>query len=403
MNILITNLFIKNFTGSEINALQLCDALRDLGHSTDVATFFYDHPIKELFERRNINVINLLSENFELNNYDLFWTHHIHTINHLIINNNPPPTKIIYSCLGPFSTLATPPFYHDQLNYILSNSRGNSDVLVSEGINKHKIYYFPNYAPKSFFNQQKECYSKHPTKIAVISNHPADELQEFAVIASHAGIIVDFIGFGGKQIYVDANFLKEYDLVISIGKTAQYCFSVKVPFYCYDHFGGPGYITPDNLYESETYNFSGRAINRKLTGKELFEDITSNYHLSLTHLDYFSNYCYHKFVLENNIIKLIEHISNSDKVDFTKIREKHPLLNRHHNEFLRLIKIQQKLEYQVEQQHVSPLNNSIIHHQKADLEQEVLNYAMSKSWRLTRPIRKIAKKVRKFFNDKIPD
>lgn len=402
MNILITNYFLKNFTGSEINALQLCDELIDLGYSADVATFFYDHPLKELFEKRKINVINLLNEKPNFNNYDLFWTHHIHTINHIIFNNNPLPAKMIYSCLGPFSPLAVPPFYHDQLNYILSNSRGNTDVLISEGVYKNNIYYFPNFAPKSFFSQQKEYYSKTPSNIAIISNHPPNELHEFSSISSSVGFTTDFVGLGGKQIFVDPAFLKNYDLVISIGKTAQYCFSTRVPFYCYDHFGGPGYITQDNLYESETYNFSGRAINRKLTGREIFEDIISNYQHNLNNLNFLADYCYKNFLLEKNILRLINQISELNNIDFAKIRDKNPLINRSHNETLRLLKILNNLENQIIQPQIKQIDNSPTNCLSSDLEQEVLYYSMSKSWRYTRPIRKFFKLVRKFINDKAP-
>ncbi len=402
MNILITNFFLKNFTGSEINTLQLCDELLELGHSTDVATFFYDNPMKALFEKRNIKVTNLLIEKPAFSDYDLFWTHHIHTVNHIIFNTNPRPAKMIYSCLGPFSPLATPPFYHDQLSYILSNSRGNTDVLTSEGVSKNKIFYFPNFAPKSFFSQQKVKYSTTPAKIAIISNHPPKELHELSLIFSSIGISTDFIGFGGKQIFVDPAILIKYDLVISIGKTAQYCFSTKVPFYCYDHFGGPGYITQDNLNESETYNFSGRAINRNLSGRELFEDITSNYQRNLENLRFLSDYCFNNFSLEKNIHRLFDQISELNDIDFAKIHDRNPLIKRTHNETLRLLNIQKNLEDQINRQQVKQVKKSPTMLLSTDLEQEVLFYATSKSWRLTRPIRKFANLVRKLINDKAP-
>jgi hypothetical protein len=398
VNILITNYFIKNYTGSEINALQLCDGLRNLGVNADVATFFYDDPMKSLFKKKDINVYNLFEGNLSLEKYDILWAHHIHTINHLVVHSHSKPLKIIYSCLGPFSSLAAPPIYHNELNCILSNSRGNTEVLIAEGIQKEKIYSFPNFAPKSFFKQQKEHYSNHPAKIAIISNHPPIELKDFSQVASLADIHVDFIGFDGKPIFVDPPLLKQYDLVISIGKTAQYCFSTKIPFYCYDHFGGPGFITPDNIFISETYNYSGRAINRKLTGQEIFQDIIENYPTALTNLNFLQNHCYDNYLLEKNINALLRFIASSEDVDLEKIKENYPLLRRHHNEFLRLINYQKSLENNLSMGINEKLNEEIVHSKIVELEKEILTYATSLSWRFTRPIRKIVKMIRKLIN-----
>lgn len=401
MKILITNYFLKNFTGSEINALQLCEGLRDLGISADVATFFYDDPIKRLFEESGIKVLNLFDQEISYNEYDVFWTHHIHTINHLVLNSDRKDTKIIYSCLSPLSSLAAPPVFHKAVNCILSNSRGNTEVLLSEGVQDEKIFYFPNFVPESFFKSQRVNHSEFPSRIAIISNHPPDELYEFAHIASFAGFAVNVIGFSGSAIYVDPALLIQYDLVISIGKTAQYCFATKVPFYCYDHFGGPGFITPDNLDISETYNFSGRAINRRLTGQELFQDISQNYSQALNNLDILYNYCYENFHLEKNLSKLIDFLNSSNEVSIEEIRKRHPLLVRHHNEFLRLINIQHSYEQQLEDEnrHGIPVSNNSMGRIEL-LEKEIVTYATSFSWRVTRPLRKFGKIIRKFINVK---
>jgi len=395
MKILVTNYFLRNFTGSEINTLQICSALNKLGHQADAGTFFFNEPIKRKFQERNIRVKNLLQSDLQLESYEFFWTHHIHTINHLIVQETLKSTKIIYSCLGPFSSLAAAPIYHNELNCILSNSRGNNDVLLTEGLDKNKIRYFPNFSPESYFSQAKAQHSKSPSRIAVISNHPPQEISKFSKIAKGNGQMVDFIGQNANHVYVDPDVIKKYDLVISIGKTVQYCFALRVPIYCYDHFGGPGFITPDNIQFEEFYNFSGRGTNRKLSGQEILTDIAGNYSGALNQLEFLYEYGKEHFTLENNIQELFADEALHKNIYISDIRNKHPLIKRHHNDFLRMLRLQLTQEEHFEampdpQHSISSRDSSLL-----ELEQEVLSYSLSRSWRITRPLRKLKNLFRK--------
>lgn len=395
MNVLITNYFIRNYTGSEINALQLCNALKNLGINADVATFFFDEPLKQIFEENDITVKILFNAELELEKYDLIWAHHIHTINHLIFHHQLESTKIIYSCLGPFSPLAVPPYYHNELNSVLSNSEGNTSVLLAEGVAREKIHYFPNYAPQEFFKQYKASPSTSLHKVGIISNHPPSEIQDFTKLARDSGLQVDIIGAEGQRVYVTPSLLNNFDAIISIGKTVQYCFALKIPVYCYDHFGGPGYITKENLPTSQYYNFSGRGIGRKLSGKELFNDITHSYPSAISSLDFLYEYSAEHFMLEKNIEVLLGKLSTQDKVDINAVREKFALTKRHHMDFLETLMTQIKLQEQLFGKWSG--NSSTRSHQQeiSELHQEILSYALSKSWRLTRPFRKFMNIFRK--------
>jgi hypothetical protein len=395
MKILVTNYFLRNFTGSEINALQICIALRTLGYEAEAATFFYDEPIKRKFQERNITVKNLLHEDLRLDEYDLFWAHHFHTLNHIVINSESNSSKVIYSCLGPFSSLAAPPTYHNELNFILSNSQGNNEVLLSEGLDKTKIRYFPNFSPRIFYKKAQESTPGELTRIGVISNHPPQEIINFAKFAQDNGLMVEFIGQDANKIYVDPDIITKYDLIISIGKTVQYCFSLKVPIYCYDHFGGPGFITPDNIQFEEYFNFSGRGTNKKRSGQELLDDIRRNYAGACSHLDFLFSYSKEHFMLEYNIQKLFNELALSKEIDLSRIREKYPLTKRHHKDFLRMLRKQLNHEENIAltpmHQTPEPIADSTI----IQLEQEVLSYSLSRSWRVTRPFRKISKCFKK--------
>lgn len=455
MRILITNNHIKNFAGSEINALQLAVALRDLKIETDVATFSYGQPMKDIYESNGITVKNLFDEEVFSEDYDVFWTHHFPTTNQIVFRCKQSFSKIIFSSLGSFASLEGPPIYHTDLNFILSNSQGNTDILKTQGVEESEIRYFPNYAPDYFFTESKNKQLNSLSRIAIISHHPPKELIDLTKIAVSKGIQVDLIGIENRQIFVGPELLKQYDLIISIGKTVQYCFALKIPVYCYDHFGGPGYINQNNLQTSEHFNFSGRGIDRSLNGESLYKDIISGYSTAVSNLEYLYEYCYNNFNLKTNLTNLLEYISSSNKIDLEKIRNRNQLSKRHHQTILRLVEVEeeagklnsflrqcnennQRLNQQVEE------NTSLIHKMDATIEslivlnekkeeevsvyqnkinviqsrlddeirrsarlndlikmqeQEMLHFVLSRSWRFTRPLRKIANMFRKNKND----
>lgn len=58
-----------------------------------------------------------------------------------------------------------------------------------------------------------------------------------------------------------------------------------IPVYCYDRFGGCGWITSTNIEEASKFNFSGRCTNRKLTVNEIVEEIKENYNIAKSNID----------------------------------------------------------------------------------------------------------------------
>ena len=132
---------------------------------------------------------------------------------------------------------------------------------------------FPNICNQTYFKQIKQL-NKQIKKIAIITNHQW-----------HKGLKqlnVDRIG-GWNAKFVDAKLLLQYDVVITIGRTFQQCLCLGIPVYCYDHFGGPGYITKDNIDFNEYYNFSGRqklfdySEEKNPNFEKIFADIYNNY------------------------------------------------------------------------------------------------------------------------------
>jgi hypothetical protein len=76
---------------------------------------------------------------------------------------------------------------------------------------------------------------------------------------------------------VTPELIHEHDAVVSIGKTVQYALAAGVPVFCYDHFGGPGWLNDGNVEAAARHNFSGRGFTARDSASELVEEIGDGY------------------------------------------------------------------------------------------------------------------------------
>ena len=333
MKTLILNQYMKNFTGSEINAVQLADCLQKRGEQVDIGTFIIKDPICSVLKQYNINTLNLYGDHFQAD-YDLVWAHHAPTLTYYLYYYEVAKPKVIFSSLSTIINLEAPPFYIDEIPLFLSHNPVNTKTLVANGVPQEKIHYFPNYAPSYFFDQPRETHHPSPRKIAVISNHPPIELRCFAQLVKTRNVDIRFIGVEDKSVFIDENVLNEFDLVVTIGKTVIYCFAMKIPVYCYDHFGGPGYITPENFEMSREHNFSGLGFNRFLNAEELEKDIFSQYRDAVEHLDYLHEQCRTKFNLERNLDVLMQRVEKLPELDIVQFRKRNSLAKRTYGAYM---------------------------------------------------------------------
>lgn len=413
MKFLITNLFINSFTGSEINALSLSEALVKLGHEVVVGTFEIKNPMAGVFDNKHIPVINLLSEDVDNFNYDVIWGHHFPTMDHVVLKKNWESCRLLFSSLSYIMPVEAPPAFHEDIPLILSYSPVNTEVMISNGISPTKIHYFPNYADESFFCSAPSN-SEKLKKVLIVSNHPPLELMEFMEHARDKGLTVDLVGWTGEPKLVDVNLLAEYDLVITIGKTVIYCFAAQVPVYCYDHFGGQGYITEDNFEYSLRNNFSGKGFDRHLTSQEILDDVLAGYHSAVSRLEYLHEICKDRLNLGKNLAIVLEKIKALPLANPIQLKKKYSLVERHHDaqpfwasyftdndliakkllKFLREDKENPLSTYRL--MILDQLNSQVLEltKEKTDLQNElresqnnITKLKNSTSWRITKPVR----------------
>lgn len=335
--VLITNHHLVNYAGSELNVFDLARTLELFKYDVTVATFEYNYPIKEIFEDNQIKVINVLEADDECKIYDLIWSQHSPLLYYYIFEKKIRAQKIIFSSLSPFEPLEVPPAFVNDLTLCLANSQETKEQLLNEGVNENNIYILNNTVTNEFFDSYNDERVMKLNKICIISNHIPPEIYESIKIFKDKGVQVDI--FGKKHWFelVTPEKIKEYDCIISIGRSIQYGLAIGIPVYCYDKFGGPGWIHLNNIEQAEFYNFSGRCTNKRKTPEEIVNEIFWNYESIF--LQRFQLHFYAlKYSLDENLKKIFKIIAKRNDVCIDKIFEEYYFLLRHNRYYVRLLR-----------------------------------------------------------------
>ena len=300
--VLITVNNLCGYTGSELHTVDIAGQFVKHDYDVTIATFHARYPLLGFAEKMGVDVVDIKKQKLPFDYYDVFFAQHFATANDVIISNNFSFGKLVCESLSSFEPYESLPLFSntaDLLLFVTENTR-NKRILALPEYPLDKTFIFNNYASDSFFDNHKEIGTLK--KIVIVSNHCTKELIEFFNIAKKSSYTVDWIGKCDARNYakkVDGETLASYDLVITIGRTVQYCFAMGLPIYCYDYWGGPGYICEDNFDVGRINNFSGRCCSTKRTGMELFEDIVNSYDVNLSSIEYLRRMAYKYFNLES--------------------------------------------------------------------------------------------------------
>lgn len=263
--VIITNNCLKFHSGSEMITLDLCDYFVFRNWNVYLCAFGIGHPLARYLNPK-VKQIDLSKTKIPIKQADLVIGHHKNVIDRVM--ERVQCSRIIQNSLSIYGGIED---YSKKANRLFANSQETK--AIKQNRVSLPIEVFPNSCNQTYFKQVKQL-SKKINRIAIITNHQW-----------HKGLKksnVDKIG-GWHAKFVDAKLLLQYDVVITIGRTVQQCLCLGIPIYCYDHFGGPGYITKENIDFNEYYNFSGRqnlfdySEEKQPNFEKIFADIYNNY------------------------------------------------------------------------------------------------------------------------------
>ncbi|MEI2417576.1 glycosyltransferase [Orrella sp. JC864] len=279
--ILLCNNTLLNFAGSELLTLELAQHLRTQNHDVTVASFAYQGRLTEAFEAAGVRWLDLSDNSVRKHpDFDLLWGHHWSCFDALLLNKGINASRIIYSSLSPYEPLECPPLYTGRFSLHLANSYETRDKLKEYDISSDSIVVMPNCVTSEWADHPPAKVREQIKSVAIVSNHIPAEISTLAAALARRGIQVNIYGISHAHQKVTPALLAQNDVVITIGRTVQMALSISVPVYCYDRFGGPGYITLENFDQAAYFNFSGRCCNRKASASEIASELLANYDLA---------------------------------------------------------------------------------------------------------------------------
>lgn len=314
--VLITNFCFEKYTGSELHVLEVARWFQKKNYEVTIAVFKKAYPLLE--NAGTIHVVDVANEPLEVCYFDIVFAQHYPVLDYLCCKYELSYKHLIISKLSVISDLEYLPAFTTCADLILCVSEECANEVHKVIGKDSRVKVFKNsVGPEFFVTEQGGNDKKQLKKIAIISNHVPEELQLLTEIMSDE-YELDYIGMHSSPRYVDASLLKEYDLVITIGRTVQQCFALKTPVYVYDQFGGPGYITDANFDLAEKNNFSGRGFGR-LTALELKTDIINNFETNQLRLDKLNSIAQEKYSFEKNFEKIYQDILKQGTEDKKKM------------------------------------------------------------------------------------
>ncbi|MCA0998668.1 glycosyltransferase [Alloyangia pacifica] len=311
MKILLSTHHLYRWSGSELVTIELAEELSNLGH--EVAIF---SPIgaprflKPVLKNLKPLWYKSTAANVSLTDFDVVYSHHQTATSLLNAQKECFWDKgfrpiFIYNHLSPFEPFEFPgPFVEEIIaDVILVNSPETGRKIREFGERFSDFCVFPNPAPRKFSFKKCRSSSRKLERILAVSNHRPGPLRVALQNLEKLGIQVNYLGRPSNEKRIEPEDLEGVDAVIANGKTVQYALRAKCPVFCFDSFGGPGWLTAQNFEAAADLNFSGRCTPRRSSPEELVREILDGF-LSEDN----RGFSIEPFFLEGHLEKLISHV-----------------------------------------------------------------------------------------------
>jgi hypothetical protein len=312
--ILMTQAHLDAYGGSEIVTAEVAEWFAGHGAAVMVATFVADGPVAEqvgAIPGVEVVVMKPKDDDTDFGDLDLVWVHHSIVPESVLRSDVAVP--MVFSHLSYSHPIEFP--YASRLEaqaaslvyYASGEVRSRQAERRLDGrLDPSRIRIFGNPAPRRFRRAEPRIVPVRP-RIAVVSNHIQPEIAE-AVDLVRDRFDIDLIGsqtaLGARPRRVDERVIHDLDAVITIGKTVQYALVAEVPVYCYDTFGGPGWLSPDNVEAAAANHFSG-AGSEKRDAATIAAELVDGWEQARRDADALRPLAWHRFDLDSQLSETV--------------------------------------------------------------------------------------------------
>lgn len=292
--ILISQPFLYQYAGSEVVTLELAESLASAGADVSIVSSGFSEPLaREVDALQSVRLFQM--DSGEFSGYldeqmpDLVWVHQGMVPEDIL--RRAGETRFVFAHLSPAHPSESPfvpdveKTLADAVYYVSAYAKevhaASGAIAARPGVG---VYVLDNPAPAQFHQHPKNLSENSESSLSsllVVSNHVPAELVDAIRQLRVLGVRVRVVGIPQEGIdstpeRVTPALIADYDAVVTIGKTVQYALVAGKPVYCYDHFGGPGWLQANNYEEAKHRHFSGRGGPSR-SEKQIVEELTEGY------------------------------------------------------------------------------------------------------------------------------
>lgn len=263
LKILITNIILSGYSGTETVVRDLAIGFSKLGHKAMV----YSPEIGGVSEQIRAAGITIVTELSQLESFKPDIIHGHHHIQTLEAIKYFPDVPAIFVCHSDHSWHDIPPKHKNILSYAAVD-RYCQDRMVQHYhfvINKCRLIY--NWFDESRFTQARVLNVK-PKNALVFSSYARDNhtLATIRTACENYGLKFDVLGYGiGKGTDKPETVIDNYDIIFAKAKCAIEAIAMGAAVIVCDTRGLGGLVTTDNLAEYRSWNFGLKLMTKQIT------------------------------------------------------------------------------------------------------------------------------------------
>ncbi len=403
--ILICQPMIAGITGSTVVVFELADFLIEQGAKVLIYTCYYGHPMRKFFEDKKIEVVCFDDEpNLHFADFDYVW-----------VNSQIMPRSMIKDFKNEqnvrtiFCHMSSLDIIPDERPWIVDFEEKicSLRLFVSEMTKKKnevfmkkdtKWMLFANPAPDLYSELAVRKEKQKPERVLIVSNHPPKEIDEAKKILEKNNIEVKMMGelnTKNDPELMNRDSLKDADVVITIGKTVQYCLVSGTPVYIYDHYGGVGFLNDKNYEVAKIHNFSGREARRK-SGEKIAVEIMNKYEKAfpfyIKRRDIFKK----DFLISNVLPKIFKTVKPVKVAPFSEEYLESVLLSQNFAaRCFQALSIKDELNKEAR---ILREENEVLKEEIANVDRQLTNVLESEAWKIGKAVTCPLAKIKKLSN-----
>jgi len=278
MNILLTNIELSNYAGTQKNVRDIAVSLKKRGHSVEI----YSPYLGEISTEISQKGINVTDDPATLKlTPDLIHAHHY--IPTMEVISLYPDVPVIYFLHDRTHIIDVPPQISTIVHYVAVDYNCLDRLLTDLRIPESSTDVLLNYVDIDCF-RLRNTFSEKPLKALVFSNY-ANHKNYFATIkqaCKNTGIELDGIGAGLEIFQKNPELiLHNYDIVFAKAKAAIEALATGASVILCDFRGLGGMVNPTNFEYLRKFNFGMRTLTENIQVDLLENEIRKyNPHLS---------------------------------------------------------------------------------------------------------------------------